>query len=248
MDPDVRDLVSLLREELVKPLDDHPPIEDVRSPPKKETNIITQGQIGDGGILRRNPSYPRRRLPEQCKGVEEKVFSSFQWMTGSLTMENLGSSGFQRRRSSQARRCNKQPSLTKVEKERTKGYLNRLKEGEYSRGNNKERGDDAVEVAQVLVDEDSRTFGIVPTLPVGGDKAATAHPGVVLGLESSVIKDPSIAKKQARSFLFSADMEMVGKLELDEVATRFYHVCTKMLVMGSSLVERAREMREGVGN
>ena len=75
---------------------------------------------------------------------------------------------------------------------------------------------------------DARTFGTVLTRSVGGDEATKAHPRVVLGLEASMIKDPTMAKNQVRSFLFSIDMEMVGKLELDEAATQFYHMYTKV--------------------
>ncbi|GFZ03453.1 hypothetical protein Acr_16g0000770 [Actinidia rufa] len=62
----------------------------------------------------------------------------------------------------------------------------------------------------------------------GGDKTTSVHLGVFLGLEALVIKNPATSKKLAQSFLIFIDKEMAGKMELDKVATQFYHACSQV--------------------
>ena len=44
------------------------------------------------------------------------------------------------------------------------------------------------------------------------------------GFGASAIKDPSVVIKLAQSFHLPTDMEMVNKMELDEVVAQFYHL------------------------
>ncbi|GFY87742.1 hypothetical protein Acr_05g0013810 [Actinidia rufa] len=66
----------------------------------------------------------------------------------------------------------------------------------------------------------------------------------------SPIKDSAVATKLAQFVLLPANMEMADKMELDEVVGMLLnstmHTPRSALVLGSSLVGRVKEMREGV--
>ncbi|GFS37631.1 hypothetical protein Acr_00g0053150 [Actinidia rufa] len=83
---------------------------------------------------------------------------------------------------------------------------------EYSRGDNKEREDDIGDMPQVGADE------------------GASPPKSELGLDASTIKDLVVAIKLAQSSIFPAGMEMVRTMELDEIATQFYHMHTQKRV------------------
>ena len=82
-------------------------------------------------------------------------------------------------------------------------------------------------LAKSIIPLDSSTSQTTPARPDGGDKTTSIHLGVFLGLEASVIKNPAIKEKLAQSFLLFVGKETAGKMELDEVATQFYHVATQ---------------------
>ncbi|GFZ19986.1 hypothetical protein Acr_28g0006910 [Actinidia rufa] len=65
--------------------------------------------------------------------------------------------------------------------------------------------------------------------------------GEGVGFGASAIKDPAVVIKLAQSSPFLTDVEMVNKMELDEVASQFYHLNAQVFVSGSSLVGRVRK-------
>ncbi|GFZ19873.1 hypothetical protein Acr_28g0005780 [Actinidia rufa] len=63
--------------------------------------------------------------------------------------------------------------------------------------------------------------------------------GEGVGFRDSAIKDPTMAIKLAQSSLLPIKVEMVNKMELEEVAAQFYH-------LNVQVVGQVKEMREGL--
>ena len=68
MDPDVRDLMSPFKEELVEPLDDPSLVEDVGSL-EKDTNIMTQGELDHLNESCLFPTGIQTRLPKSSETI-----------------------------------------------------------------------------------------------------------------------------------------------------------------------------------
>ncbi|GFS30602.1 hypothetical protein Acr_00g0012910 [Actinidia rufa] len=79
----------------------------------------------------------------------------------------------------------------------------------------------------------TKKSGIPLPAPVANERVILAQPtttsacsngGDSTGLGASAIKDTAVVIKLAQSSLLPADVEMVNKMELDEVAAKFYHL------------------------
>ncbi|GFS33089.1 hypothetical protein Acr_00g0026310 [Actinidia rufa] len=72
---------------------------------------------------------------------------------------------------------------------------------------------------------------------VAPKEGTSANPGVVLGLEASAMENPAMAEKLLQEFILPIDKEVVNKLDLDMVITRYLHLFNQTVVLGSSLVD-----------
>ena len=59
-------------------------------------------------------------------------------------------------------------------------------------------------------------------------RGTSANLGTVLGLEASVVKSLAVVEKLVQAFVLAADKKMEKKMELDEVATQFYHALNQV--------------------
>ena len=63
---------------------------------------------------------------------------------------------------------------------------------------------------------------------VSGKKGTLVNLGAVLGLESSMVKSPTMGEKRVQAVISLANKKMLEKMELDEVVTQFYHTFSKV--------------------
>ena len=55
-----------------------------------------------------------------------------------------------------------------------------------------------------------------------------ANLGVVFELEAFMVNSPIVAEKLVQAFVLPTDKKMAEKMELDEVATQFYHAFSQV--------------------
>ncbi|GFY96879.1 hypothetical protein Acr_11g0011850 [Actinidia rufa] len=87
------------------------------------------------------------------------------------------------------------------------------------------------------------TTNEVPTSAALGE-GTSANLGFVLGLEAFTMENSAVVEKLLQRLILLADKEAMDKMDFDKVITRFLQSLSQAMVLGSSLIDRGREMRD----
>ncbi|GFY95447.1 hypothetical protein Acr_10g0008320 [Actinidia rufa] len=78
------------------------------------------------------------------------------------------------------------------------------------------------------------------TSAVALKEGTSAYPGVVLGLNASILENPITAKKLLEGVIPPIDEEEVGRMDLDSAILMLFHGVGQVVVLASSLIGRGR--------
>ncbi|GFZ11354.1 hypothetical protein Acr_22g0007520 [Actinidia rufa] len=132
----------------------------------------------------------------------------------------------------------------RVQPRRGKGHLDAKEEmGPCLPPNNKKKGPAAKAPTTSKVTSRQVATKAVQAFASPGE-GTSANLGVVLGLEASIMENPAVVEKLLQRFILPANKEAMEKLDLDWAITSFLHSISKAVVLGSSLTDRDREMKD----